>query len=102
MILALLAAGLITYLLLGPVTRTIESRRNLSRVQAELAEEKSRTEILEDRKSRSLTDEFVEQEARKMGYVKPGEIPIIVLDEKETEQASEQSPEQPTATPPSP
>ena len=90
--LALLAAGLITYLLLGPVTRTIESRRNLSKAQAELAEERSRTEILGERKNRALTDEFVEQEARKMGYVKPGEIPIIVLDEKQNEQAPVSAP----------
>lgn len=88
-VLALLAAGLITYLLLGPVMRTIESRRVLSRVEAELAEERARTQTLEDRKSRALTDDFVEEEARKIGYVKPGEIPIIVLDEEEEEQASD-------------
>jgi cell division protein FtsB len=85
-VLALLAAGLITYLLLGPVMRTIESRNNLSRVEANLAEERSRTQALEERKGRASTEEFVEEEARKMGYVKPGEIPIIVLDETEEEQ----------------
>jgi cell division protein FtsB len=84
--LALSAAGLITYLLLGPITRAVESRGNLSRAEAQLQEERSRTQALEERKSRALTEDFVEEEARKMGYVKPGEIPIIVLDEPEAEQ----------------
>ena len=84
-VMALLAGGLVAYVLLGPVTRVIESRRNLSRAEAQLSEERSRTQLLEERRRRDLSEEYVEWEARKMGYVKPGEIPIIVLDEKEEE-----------------
>jgi hypothetical protein len=87
-VMAVLAAGLITYVLLGPVTRLIESHQTLSQAEARLAEEKSLTQDLEDRKAWDLTERFVEWEARKMGYVKPGEIPIIVLDNQE-EAASE-------------
>lgn len=78
--LSLLAVGLVVYILLGPVTRLVESRRNLSRAETQLAEERSRTAALEERKAWGMTDTFVELEARKMGFVKPGEIPIIVLD----------------------
>jgi cell division protein FtsB len=92
-VLSLLAAGLIVYILLGPVTRTINSRNSLSRIKAELADERSQTQALEERKIRALTEEFVEEEARKMGYVKPGEIPIIVLDEGEAEKNSDTNPD---------
>jgi hypothetical protein len=94
-VLAVLAAGLIVYILLGPVTRVIESRRNLSRVESQLAEEQSRTAALEERKVWDMTDTFVEWEARKMGYVKPGEIPIIVLDYQEEETASDSTTDTP-------
>jgi cell division protein FtsB len=98
-VLALLAAGLIAYLLTGPIMRTIESRRVLSRTESELEQEKNLTQALQERKDRALTIDFVEEEARKMGYVKPGEIPIIVLGEEEEEHtlnhdaASELTPE---------
>ena len=93
-VMTLMAAGLITYVLLGPVTRVLDSRSNLARAEDQLAEERSRTQSLEERKAWDLTDRFVEWEARKMGYVKPGEIPIIVLDEEE-EQAPESTPSAP-------
>lgn len=80
LVLALLAAGLITYILLAPTLRFIESRRNLSRVKAQFAEEQSRTQALQDKKELEMKDEFVEGKARESGYVKLGEIPIIVLD----------------------
>lgn len=93
--LAAAALGLIALLLFAPAMRTIESRRNLSEAEAELAKEKATTAQLEGRKNRALTMEFIEREARRMGYVKPGEIPIIVIDEK----PAETSPEDPSPTP---
>jgi cell division protein FtsB len=92
-VLVVLAAGLITYILLGPVTRVIESRRNLSQTETQLAEERSRTLALEERKALDMTDRFVEMEAREMGYVKPGEIPIVVLDHEEEDPAAENTPD---------
>jgi hypothetical protein len=94
-VLALLALGLVVYVLLGPVTRLIESRRNLVRVETRLSEEQSRTAVLEERKAWDMTEKFVEWEARKMGYVKPGEIPIIVLDYQEEESAPSETAEEP-------
>jgi cell division protein FtsB len=94
-VLAVLAAGLIVYILLGPVTRVIESRRNLSQVETQLKEEQSRTAALEERRAWDMTETFVEWEARKMGYVKPGEIPIIVLDYREEEATSDSTAETP-------
>jgi cell division protein FtsB len=95
-ILVILAAGLITYILLGPVTRVIESRRNLSSTEAQLAEEKSRTQALEERKAWDMTERFLEWEARKIGYVKPGEIPIVVLDYQAEEPAPEETNDNPS------
>lgn len=95
-VLLLLAAGLITYILLGPVTRLVESQRNLTQAEAQLDEEQSRTHALEERKAWDMTDRFVELEAREMGYVKPGEIPIVVLDHEEEEPAVENPPDDPS------
>ncbi len=87
-VLVVVALGIIAYILLGPLTRLIESRRNLSEAETQLAEEQSRTAVLEERKAWDLTEKFVEWEARKMGYVKPGEIPIIVLDYQQEDQST--------------
>lgn len=73
-------AAIVALVLKGPVTRLVESRRNLSATQARLAEEEEVTRSLQERRDRDLTDRYVEMEARKMGYVKPGEIPIVVMD----------------------
>jgi cell division protein FtsB len=95
-VLFVLALGLIAYILLGPVTRLIESRRSLSHAETQLAEEQSRTAVLEERKAWDMTEKFVEWEARKMGYVKPGEIPIIVLDYQEEQPTSNETTEAPS------
>lgn len=84
--LALAAAGLVTFLLLGPVMRNIESRRVLSGTQAEMEREKAETAELEERRERAKTEEFIESEARDMGYVKEGEIPIVIIDEQKDQQ----------------
>lgn len=87
LVLALLAAGLITYVLIGPVLKVIDSNRNLARAEAQLADEQSRTQSLQDKKELETTDGYVEGKARENGYVKPGEIPIIVLDTPSDETA---------------
>jgi cell division protein FtsB len=85
----LAAAGLVTYLLLGPILRNMDSRSNLVLIEDELEEERDKTRELEERKETAETNEYVENEARGMNYVKPGEIPIVVLDDEE---ASEEEP----------
>jgi Septum formation initiator len=89
-ILVLLAAGLITYVLLGPILGYVRSNRNLSKTEAQLAEEKAQTQELQDKKDFESTDKYAEGKARESGYVKLGEIPIIVLDEQQPEQNSDQ------------
>lgn len=84
-----LALALAAAVLYRPVARYLESRGELSRTETRLAEEKALTEELEERRARALSDEYVEGEARRMGYVMPGEIPIIVLDDKDTSTTDE-------------
>ncbi len=76
----LLAIALAAAVLYGPFTRYLSSRRELGRAESLLAEETEATRALLERRERALSEEYVEGEARKMGYVKPGEIPLIVLD----------------------
>lgn len=82
----LIALGLIAAVLYRPVTQALDSRRALAQAEDKLAEERARTRELEERKERDLGEDYVEGEARRMGYVKPGEIPLIVLDEKDGEE----------------
>lgn len=88
-----LALALAAAVLYRPVARYLESRGELSRTETRLAEEKALTEELEERRARALSDKYVEGEARRMGYVKPGEIPLIVLDDKDTSTTDEASQE---------
>lgn len=90
-LLLLACAGIIALVLKGPVTRLVESRRELASTEARLAEEEKVTRELEERKARDLTDRYVEMEARRMGYVKPGEIPIVVLDARGEGSESEEA-----------
>ncbi|MBC7231065.1 MAG: septum formation initiator family protein [Actinobacteria bacterium] len=78
--LLLVCLGIVALFLRAPVTRLVESRRNLAATEARLAEEEEITRTLEERRARDLTDRYVEGEARRMGYVKPGEIPVVILD----------------------
>ncbi len=90
----LVSLGLIAAVLYRPVTQALDSRRALAQAEEKLAEERARTQELEERKERDLGEEYVEGEARKMGYVKPGEIPLIVLDEKAAGEEQSASPPQ--------
>lgn len=91
----LAAAGLVTYLLLGPILRNMESHRNLVELENKLEAERAETRELEGRKERAQSKEYVENEAREMNYVKPGEIPIVVLDDQETPGTEAEVPAQP-------
>jgi len=91
----LAAAGLVTYLLLGPILRNIESHRNLAEIENELEVERAKTMELEERMETAQSKEYVEDEARGMNYVKPGEIPIIVLDDEEAPDEGLEEPTQP-------
>lgn len=82
---------LIALVLHGPISRMLQSRRELGQVEAKLSQEREYTRSLEERKDRALSEEYVEMEARRMGYVKPGEIPLVVLEEAGGEVSAEET-----------
>ncbi|MBC7253590.1 MAG: septum formation initiator family protein [Actinobacteria bacterium] len=86
----LLALALMAAVLYRPVTHYLESRRELARAEAQLEAERSLTRDLEERRDRASSEEYVEGEARRMGYVKPGEIPLIVFDDVEEASGEEE------------
>lgn len=88
----LLALALAAAVLYGPFSRYLSSRRELARTQSLLTEEEEATRALMERRERALSNDYVEEEARKMGYVKPGEIPLIVLDRLDPETGREEDP----------
>lgn len=79
----ILVLALASAVLYRPVVRYLESRRELASTEARLAEERALTRGLEERRDFASSERYVEGEARRMGYVKPGEIPLVVLDDKE-------------------
>ncbi|MDI6873077.1 MAG: septum formation initiator family protein [Actinomycetota bacterium] len=91
-----LALALAAAVLYRPMARYLESRNELARSEAQLAEERALTRELEERRDRASSDEYVEGEARRMGYVKPGEVPLIILDDMEdTETVEGEDPTRP-------
>jgi len=86
----ILALALMAAVLYRPVTHYLESRRELARAEAQLDAERALTRDLEERRERASSEDYVEGEARRMGYVKPGEIPLIVLDDVEKASGQEE------------
>ena len=93
----LVTAGVVTYLLLGPILRNVDSHRNLVELEDELEMERAKTRELQERMETAQSKEYVEDEARGMNYVKPGEIPIIVLDDEEAPDEGLEEPALPEA-----
>lgn len=87
LILVLALAALVLY---RPVARYLESGKELARAEAQLAGEQALTRELEARRDQAASEDYVEGEARRMGYVKPGEIPLVVLDDPENAGAGEE------------
>lgn len=93
--LLMLAALAITGVVLaGPVMRNVDAAKQIDAKQAEFEREQAVTQDLESRKANANDLKFLEQEARRIGYVLPGEIPVVVVEEEVREEA-------PLATPPS-
>lgn len=51
-----------------------ELKAKQTKYEIAIAEEKARTEELEDERVRTQTKEYVEEEARKLGYIYPDEV----------------------------
>jgi cell division protein FtsB len=89
-LLTLAALVIVGVVLAGPIMRNIDASRETRAKQAELEKEHAITEDLETRKAEANDIEFLEEEARRIGYVLPGEIPVVVVEEaiQEQEQAA--------------
>jgi cell division protein FtsB len=79
--LRLLAAGALVAIAIAyvsPLRAYLDARSEVAARKAEVAELESEHVRLERRLKESGTDEFVEQEARRLGLVRPGERLFIV------------------------
>ncbi len=76
--LALLMIGMLA---VKPLLQMASSNDEVERRAAQVEAERARTAGLEEEKLQADNAKTLEEEARKLGLVKPGEIPIVVLDE---------------------
>lgn len=67
---------------IGPVSRNLEATARLKRKEAELAEQKAATALLEKEVQEARSLEYVEREARRQRMVAPGEVLYLVTTEE--------------------
>ncbi len=77
-LLALVALGAIAIAYVSPLRAYLDARRDVETRRAEVAALAAEQAKLERRLAVSGTDEFIEQEARRLGLVRPGEQLFIV------------------------
>ncbi len=77
----MLAAIIFLVVMLGvkPLLQMHSSNQEVKAREARLQAEREKTAALEDKKQQASNSELIEEEARKLGYVMPGEIPIVIL-----------------------
>lgn len=68
----------VTFLYYKPLTTFLDTREQLAVRRAEVAELREERQRLEDRLARSATTDVLAREARRIGYVRPGERLFIV------------------------
>jgi cell division protein FtsB len=76
--LALIAIGLIGYAYYHPLRSWIETRQELSSRRAEVAELSATNRELKERLTESLSPDAFAHEARRLGFIRPGEHLFIV------------------------
>lgn len=81
-LLVLVALLIVGFLLTAPVMRNIEASEKIDVKQAELEKEQAKTEDLRLRQELANDLGFLEEEARRIGYVLPGEVPVIMVEEE--------------------
>ena len=96
-LLIFLALVIVGLLLTGPIMRNLDASTEIKAKQAEFEKEREKAEDLRNRKARANDMGFLEEEARRIGYVLPGEIPVIVVEEKAEPSGPDQA--QPTTNP---
>ena len=62
----------------GPLGRLAESERQLRELEGKLEQERAVTRSLEERLESARDPSYLERKARELGYVKPGEVPLVV------------------------
>jgi cell division protein FtsB len=75
----LLVIGLAGAMAIEPTRRLLEQRDRIRGMQADLGELRSSNEALADRIRRLRDPDYLEQEARALGLVRPGERSYVVL-----------------------
>ena len=87
-ILVVAVAGFVGTLIVGKIARPFQlcsaEGRDVSRMQSELATLKEENRALERQIGYLKTSRGIAEAARKLGYVKPGEITLIIPDEEPT------------------
>lgn len=66
----------------GPLARLYEWEGRLREAERRLEEERALTRSLEERLEKAHDPSFLERRARELGYVRPGEIPLVVEERK--------------------
>jgi cell division protein FtsB len=75
----LLIAGLIAAVVIEPTTQLIQQRERIEGMSSELDELTTTNQALEDRIDRLQDPDYLEQEAREVGLVRPGETAYVVM-----------------------
>jgi cell division protein FtsB len=76
--LAVIGIGLLGYAYYHPLRSWIETRQELSTRRAEVAELGAQNRALKQRLTESLSPDAFDREARRLGFVRPGEHLFIV------------------------
>lgn len=66
----------------GPLGKLAENQGNLREAERRLEEEREVTRALEERLEFTRDPCYLEMKARELGYVKPGEVPLVVEESK--------------------
>ncbi len=80
-VLAVLALIVASLVLAGPLKRNLQASSELGARRQELEVEKEKTRELQERRDRALQADFIVRQARRLGYVLRGEIPVILVRE---------------------
>ena len=99
---AMLVIGLVGAMAIQPTRRLLEQRDRISGMVAELEDVRDSNKALERQITRLNDPDYVEQKAREIGFVRPGETAIVVLppSKKAQEQKKLRTRTQPTVPDP--
>lgn len=96
----ILSAVIFLIVMIGvkPLLQMRSSNQEVKAREARLVAEREKTAGLEDKKQQASNPALIEEEARKLGYVMPGEIPIVILEPPVTDQTQSSSTSTPTSS----